>query len=143
MANTFRHVAHTVYDMARTRKFYENVFGFKLVREHPGSSDPKWLADVAKILRMPTPFQINVTFLELDGLVLEFQEYPIHGTAEYQNWVTNQPGLGYISIGVTDIQDVMEKVRKAEGEVLDDTFLGSGVMVKDVDGQVIEVVQDH
>ena len=25
MANTFRHVAHCVYDMARTRKFYEDV----------------------------------------------------------------------------------------------------------------------
>jgi catechol 2,3-dioxygenase-like lactoylglutathione lyase family enzyme len=143
MVNTFRHVMHCVYDMARTRKFYEDVFDFRLVREHPRRNDPDWLAAVAKILRMPEPFEINVTFMELDGSVLEFVEFPIHGTAAYHDWVTNRPGLGYVSIGVTDIDDVKEKVRKAGGEVLDDTLVGSGVMVKDLDGQVIEVVQDH
>lgn len=143
MANTFRHLAHVVHDMARTRKFYEEVFGFKFLYEHPKTKDPKWLADVAKVLRLPTSVQVNITYMALEGLVLELLEYPVHGTAEYQDWVTNKPGLGFISIGVTDIQDTAGKVREAGGQVLDDTFGGKGVMVKDVDGQAIEVVQDH
>ncbi len=52
----------------------------------------------------------------------------------------NEPGLTHISVSVDDIPETCTMVRAYGGEVLDDTDIGSGIFVRDPDGQLIELL---
>lgn len=133
--STFNHVGHCVTDLARARRFYEGLLGFKYDRELEVEGEQP-----ARLLMLRTPLKLRAVYLVRDGLVLELLHYPQPGAAPRRSRVMNEPGLTHISLTVPDVNKVLAEVPKYGGKVLKETHLGVAVMVRDPDGQLIELL---
>ena len=132
----FRLVSHCCKDLQKSRRFYEEVLGFEVSETRETTSDV-----TAKYLRLATPFKVNLVFLRKDGLILELQHFETHGTVAGREWITNQPGLGFVSLKVKDLPGLLAMLPAYGGEVVEETNLGSAVLIKDPDGQVVGLVE--
>jgi lactoylglutathione lyase len=52
----------------------------------------------------------------------------------------NEPGLTHLSVNVTDLRGVVARVPEFGGTVLTDTDVGMAIMIRDPDGQLIELL---
>ena len=131
----FNHVGLCVSDLERSRRFYEDVLGFRhwwelAVPDEAGS----------RLLRLPPPLGARAVYLVLGRFVLELIHYAAAGTRPGGERVMNDPGLTHLSVAVADIGAVLEKVVPNGGTVLEDTDMGGlAVMIRDPDGQLIEL----
>ena len=132
---SFRYAAHTCRDLEKTVAFYQQVLGFGFEERRSSSSK-----DTAKLLRMPWPMELDLTFLVKDGMELELMRYPSHGTQPAQEWITNRPGLGFCHLDVRDLAQVLKEVPRYGGRVIEETNLGRACIVYDPDGQPVELV---
>jgi catechol 2,3-dioxygenase-like lactoylglutathione lyase family enzyme len=131
----FNHVGQCVTDLARSRRFYVEVFGFEVARElHP----PDQGSD--RLLRLPAPLGITACYLRRDDFVLELLHFADAGTVPGDERVMNQPGLTHVSLSVDDLDETLAAVEAHGGEVLTDTNLGMAVFVRDPDGQLVELL---
>jgi catechol 2,3-dioxygenase-like lactoylglutathione lyase family enzyme len=130
----FRHLSHCCKDIRKTRRFYEELLGFKLKEARASEGD-----HVGKLLRMSSPFKVNLVFLEKDGLVLELQDFEFHGSVPQEEFFSNRLGLGFIRLDVKGLPEVLAKVAQYGGAILEDTNSGGSALVKDPDGQVVEL----
>ena len=64
------HLGHVVADLARARRFYEEVLGFELWRELRPDD-----ASSAKLLGLTPPLGSTIVYLRRDGFVLELIHY--------------------------------------------------------------------
>lgn len=133
MANACSHIGLCVTDLARSRRFYEEVFGFRLAFDLSTDGD-----HTPKLLRLEAPLRMDAVYLHLDGLVLELLAFD-RTTAKVDR-VMNEPGLTHLSLFVDDLAPVLENVPKFGGRVREDTNLGVAVFVEDPDGQAIELL---
>ena len=130
------HVGLCVTDIERSRRFYEAVLGFTFQRE---LTIPDELA--ADLLRVPTPVGLRAAYLERDGWVLELIRFDRAGNDPRRERGFTEPGLTHISFTVPDLSDARAAVVDHGGEVLDDTAMfGVAVMVRDPDGQLLELL---
>ena len=132
---TFRYLSHCCIDIQKTRRFYEQLLGFEL----DNARDSNYEA-TAKLLRMSWPFAVNLVFLKRDDFMIELQDFPLHGTVAPREWVSNEPGLVFVSLDVADLPGLTAQVAEYGGELLEDTRVPQAVCVKDPDGQVLELV---
>jgi catechol 2,3-dioxygenase-like lactoylglutathione lyase family enzyme len=133
----FNHLGQCVTDLARSRRFYEELFGFTFVREiHPDDSPSD------RLLRLRPPIGMTACYLQRDGLILELLHFAGEGAAALptRERVMNEPGLTHVSLSVDDIPDTCRRIPEYGGEVLHDTDIGFGVFVRDPDGQLIELL---
>jgi len=131
----FNHVGHVVSDLARARRFYEELLGFTYWWEF---EVPDELA--SPVLRVPAPMQMTAVYLVRDGFVLELMQFAAPGAqAQRQDRVMNEPGLTHISIALEDFEGVIDRVAEYGGEVLLDTKNDMVAFVRDPDGQLIEL----
>lgn len=130
----FNHVGQCVTDLARSRRFYEELLGFTVERELHPPDDPS-----STLLRLPKPLGMTALYLRRDGLVLELLHFA-GGTEPARERVMNEPGLTHISLSVDDVQGVCARVAGYGGEVLTDTDIGFGIFIRDPDGQLIELL---
>ena len=133
MVNAYSHIGLCVTDLARSRRFYEEAFGFRPAFELR-TDDPS----TPKLLRLDPPVMLDAVYLWLDGLLLELLAFD--RTAAGANRVLNEPGLTHVSVFVDDVDDTLDAVRRCGGRVRDDTNVGVAVFVEDPDGQPIEVI---
>jgi len=131
----FNHVGLCVTDLARSRRFYEELLGFELWRE---ITPPE--KESARLLGLREPLGSTICFLRRDGLVLELIHYsdPSHQHVPVRR-AMDEPGLTHISLSC-DIADVRGRVGAYGGEVLDDTDIEVAVFVRDPDGQLLELL---
>ena len=102
----FNHVGHVVTDLARARRFYEELLGFTYWWEFDVPDD---LA--SPVLRVPAPMQMTAVYLVRDGFVLELMQFAAPcAQAERSERVMNEPGLTHISIAVEDFEGVLGRV---------------------------------
>ena len=136
MSSVFNHVGHCVTDLARSRRFYEELLGFEFQREINPSDDPS-----AKLLGLDEPVGMTACYLGRDGFVLELLHYAGEGATPLpaRERAMNEPGLTHISVSC-DIDDVCARIGDYGGKVLDDTNIGFAVMVRDPDGQLVELL---
>jgi len=136
MSVVFNHLGHCVTDLARSRRFYEELLEFTFLREINPPDDPS-----NKLLRLKNPMDITACYLERDGLVLELLHYAGEGSKALpvRERVMNEPGLTHISVSV-DVDDICARIADYGGEVLADTNIGFGCFVRDPDGQLIELL---
>jgi catechol 2,3-dioxygenase-like lactoylglutathione lyase family enzyme len=136
MPVVFNHLGHCVTDLARSRRFYEDLFEFTFLREINPPDDPS-----NKLLRLKNPMGMTALYLERDGLVLELLHFAGEGAKALpvRERVMNEPGLTHISVSC-DIDDVCARIGDFGGEVLEDTSIGFGCFVRDPDGQLIELL---
>ena len=130
------HVGLAVADLARSRQFYEEVFGFAFKSEMTVPD-----AATGKLFALDPPLGVSVVYLQRDGWVLELIAYDNAGVTPRHDRPFNEPGLTHISICVTDVESACAAAAALGGEVLADRgFPGMVAMLRDPDGQLIEVL---
>lgn len=130
------HVGLCVGDLERSRHFYTEVFGFEpaLELQPPDSA-------TSRLLRLDPPLGMTAAYLKLDGLVLELLHFAdATAAADAGERTFDRTGLTHLSLGVADLDEAKAAVVAHGGEVLDDTDLGMAVMVRDPDGQLLELL---
>lgn len=130
----FNHVGQCVTDVARSRRFYVELFEFEEIRELQPPDDPS-----AKLLRLEPPLSMTALYLQRDGFVLELLHFADRPARPYQQRVMNDPGLTHISLSC-DLERVVPRIAELGGEVLSDTDIGFGIFVRDPDGQLLELL---
>ena len=132
----FNHVGHCVTDLDRSRRFYEQALGFTHLRDLAVPDEP-----AARLLRVPTPVGMTAVYLRGDGFVLELLHFDRDGNASQRDRSFTEPGLTHLSFSVDDIAATCDLVEAHGGQVLRDTDMGGrAVMVRDPDGQLIELL---
>jgi len=134
---TFNHVGLCVSDRARSRRFYESVLGFQFWWELDPPDGP-----TAKLVQLPEPLGVHATYLVRDGFVLELMDYSKRQVHTGSERVMDQIGLTHISFSVSDLKGVLEKVEEFGGAVVDGTVTDAMAMIRDPDGQLLELLSD-
>ncbi len=133
----FNHVGLCVRDRARSRRFYEGLFGFEFWWEIDPPDD-----GTDQLLQLPKPLGVHATYLVRDSLVLELIDYArrdVHAGAER---VMDQLGLTHLSLSVSDLGGVLALVDEFGGSVVTQTVSERSAMIRDPDGQLLEVLSD-
>ena len=133
MANAYSHVGLCVTDLDRSRRFYEEAFGFRPAFEFHTDGP-----ETPQLLRLDAPLVLDAVYLWLDGLLLEL--LALDRTAPTSARVMNEPGLTHLSFFVDDVGATLDAVGRCGGQVRADTDIGVAVFVEDPDGQAIEVL---
>ena len=131
----FNHVGLCVTDTARSRRFYEEVLGFTFLYDFKAPDD-----STAALLMMTPPVGLTATYLRLDGLILELLHYDRAGNPPAATRVMNEPGLTHLSVSVADVAGVLARVVEHGGAVAESTRSDFAVMIRDPDGQLIELL---
>lgn len=136
MTFVVNHVGLCVSDAVRSRRFYENVFGFTHRNTLKVEDEP-----AARLLRVSPPVGLTAIYLELGGFVLELLHFDRDGNDQARPRSFTEPGLTHLSFGTADIGATCELVEAHGGQVLEDTGLGTtAVLVRDPDGQILELL---
>jgi catechol 2,3-dioxygenase-like lactoylglutathione lyase family enzyme len=130
----FNHVGICVTDLPRARTFYEEVLRFRYWWELEAPDD-----GTSQLLQIPAPVGLRAVYLVRDGLVLELLHYGDAEPQPFRQRVMNEPGLTHLSFSVGDIPAALEKVPRYGGQVLADTDMTAAIMIRDPDGQLIEL----
>jgi lactoylglutathione lyase len=134
-STAFNHVGHCVTDTARARRFYEEVLGFTFLYDFKAPDEPS-----DRLLQIAPPVGMTATYLRLDGLILELLHYDRAGNPAAATRVMNEPGLTHLSISVEDIPGVLARAVECGGSVIAETNIEMAVMIRDPDGQLIEIL---
>ena len=134
--SAFNHVGQCVTDLARSKRFYCELFGFTLEREiHPPDESS------AQLLSLVAPLGMTAAYLVRDGLVLELLHFAAEGrTQPFRARTIDEPGLTHISLSVDDLDAVCARVPDFGGEVIASSNIGAAVFVRDPDGQLLELL---
>jgi lactoylglutathione lyase len=135
--SVFNHVGLCVADRERSRRFYEGLLGFQFWWELDAPD-----GGTAQLLQLEKPVGLHATYLVRDGLVLELLDYSGRQVHTGSERVMDQVGLTHISLSVSDLSDTLEKVERFGGAVVDGTVSPGSAMVRDPDGQLLELLSD-
>jgi catechol 2,3-dioxygenase-like lactoylglutathione lyase family enzyme len=136
MTPRVNHVGLCVRDLTVARRFYVELFGFRVRNEMTVPDAP-----ASKLLGVPEPVGLHATYLELDGFVLELLHFDRTGNAPLRSRDLTEPGLTHLSFGVADLDAACRRAEDLGGEVLADTNVGGmAVMIRDPDGQLLELL---
>jgi lactoylglutathione lyase len=133
----FNHVGLCVADRARSRRFYEGLLGFEFWWEL-GPPDE----GTDQLLQLDKPIGLHATYLVRDGLVLELLDYSQRDVHAGPDRVMDQVGLTHVSLSVSDLQRVLAMVDGFGGSVVEATVTDQSAMIRDPDGQLIELLSD-
>ncbi|SPM41447.1 Catechol 2,3-dioxygenase or other lactoylglutathione lyase family enzyme [Mycobacterium numidiamassiliense] len=133
----FNHVGLCVADRARSRRFYEGLFGFQFWWEIDPPDE-----GTDRLLQMDSPIGLHATYLLRDGLVLELLDYSKRRPHSGGDRVMDEIGLTHISLSVSDLAAVLDQVVEYGGSVVAETATARSAMVRDPDGQLLELLAD-
>jgi catechol 2,3-dioxygenase-like lactoylglutathione lyase family enzyme len=140
----FNHLGITVADIARSRRFYEELFGFRFWWDF---TVPDELSSV--VLMVPPPVGLTATYLWHPDITLNLMHFGAPGAAEaYRERTLNEPGLTHMAMSIEDHDGLLARTPELGGEVLDHSMgpvseWGKAGYIRDPDGQLIEVVTMH
>jgi catechol 2,3-dioxygenase-like lactoylglutathione lyase family enzyme len=129
------HVGLCVADLAAARRFYEEALGFTFRNE---LRPPDELT--SKLLALDAPAALHAVYLTLGDCTLELLHYE-RDTPGFRARVMDEPGLTHLSLTVDDLEATLERVASCGGRVLDATHVGVAVLVRDPDGQLVELLR--
>jgi lactoylglutathione lyase len=136
MGFVVNHVGLCVTDAERSRRFYEAVLGFDFWHALDVPDDM-----AAKLLDLTPPLGSTAVYLRRDEFVLELIVYADTEVVEpARPRVMNELGLTHLSVAVDDIDATAAKAVEYGGSVLDQTHVGAAVMIRDPDGQLLELL---
>jgi lactoylglutathione lyase len=133
----FNHVGLCVADRERSRRFYEGLLGFEFCWELEPPDD-----GTDQLLQLDKPIGLHATYLVRDGLVLELLDYSQREVRSGPDRVMDQVGLTHLSLSVSGLSDVLALVESFGGAVVEATVSGQSAMIRDPDGQLIELLAD-
>jgi len=85
---------------------------------------------------------VRATYLIRDGLVLELIDYSKRDVHVGPERVMDQVGLTHLSLSVSNLGDVLAMVDGFGGSVVKETVTEQFAMIRDPDGQLIELLPD-
>ena len=133
---TYNHTGQVVTDLERSKRFYQEVFGFKLWYEIQPPDE-----STAKLTGLKPPVGMTASYLTLDGFVLELMHFSAAGAgAPYRARTMNEPGLTHLSISVADVHATAEKAAEYGATIIEDSDLGHALFIRDPDGQLLELL---
>jgi len=133
----FNHIGLCVADRERSRRFYECLLGFTFWRDLELPD-----AGTAKLLQLDGPIGVRATYLVSDGVVLELIDYSKRDVHAGPKRVMDEVGLTHMSLSVSDLAEVLAQVQSFGGSVVDETVTEHFAMIRDPDGQLIELLPD-
>src|SRR6476660_4471120 len=102
---TYNHTGQVVTDLERSKRFYQEVLGFRPWYEITPPDEA-----TAKLNCLEPPLGVTASYLCLDGLVLELMHYSAAGSAApFRPRTMNEPGLTHLSISVDDVRATAAK----------------------------------
>jgi catechol 2,3-dioxygenase-like lactoylglutathione lyase family enzyme len=133
----YNHTGQVVTDLERSKRFYQDVFGFEFWHEIQPPDEA-----TAKLNQLKPPLGITASYLVLDGFVLELMHYSVpEALAPYHQRTMNEPGLTHLSISVPDVRATAAKAAEYGAEILEDTDIGGmALFIRDPDGQLLELL---
>jgi catechol 2,3-dioxygenase-like lactoylglutathione lyase family enzyme len=132
----YNHTGQVVTDLARSKQFYQEVFGFKFWYEIAPPDGP-----TAKLSGLTPPLGVTASYLTLDGFVLELMHYSAPGaTAPFRPRTMNEPGLTHLSISVEDVRATAERAVERGGQIIEESDVGAALFIRDPDGQLLELL---
>jgi lactoylglutathione lyase len=134
----FNHVGLCVADRERSRRFYEGLLGFQFWWEIDPPDDR-----TAQLLQLPEPLGVHATYLVRDGFVLELIDYSKREVHAGPERVMDHVGLTHLSFSVSDLEYVLKQVADFGGTVLGETMTADSAMIRDPDGQLLELLSDE
>ena len=133
---TYNHTGHVVTDLERSKRFYQEVFGFKFWYEISPPDVP-----TAQLTSLTPPLGVTASYLTLEGFVLELMHYAAAGaTAPFRARTMNEPGLTHLSLSVDDVHAAAAQAVEFGGTVIEDSDIGAALFIRDPDGQLIELL---
>jgi lactoylglutathione lyase len=133
---TCNHIGQVVTDLSRSRRFYEDVLGFRFWYELSPPDDP-----TAKLLGLTPPVGLHAVYLVLEEVVLELMQLTAPGaTAAYRSRGMNEPGLTHLSVSVDDVRGTADRAAALGGDVVETSDIGAALFIRDPDGQLIELL---
>lgn len=129
------HLGHCVTDLDRARRFYEELFGFEVVRELKVPDDPS-----DRLLQVDRPLGMTALYLRKDSFVLELLHFDRPGNPPARPRPMNEPGLTHLSFCVPDIHRVASRAAELGGRLIEETDIGPALFIRDPDGQLIELL---
>ena len=135
---TYNHTGQVVSDLARAKRFYQEVFGFQFWYEIQPPDEA-----TSKLNCLAPPLGITASYLVLDGFVLELMHYSAPGaSAPYRRRTMNEPGLTHLSISVDDVRATANKAVEYGAEIIEASDLGMALFIRDPDGQLLELLPE-
>jgi lactoylglutathione lyase len=133
----FNHVGLCVADRERSRRFYEGLLGFQFWWELEIPDE-----GTAQLLQLTGPIGVHATYLVRDGFVLELIDFSKREAQVGPQRVLDQVGLTHMSLSVSDLPGVLAQVETFGGSVIEETRTEFFAMIRDPDGQLIELLPD-
>jgi lactoylglutathione lyase len=133
----FNHIGLCVSDRERSRRFYEGLLGFEFWWELELPDE-----GTEKLLQLERPIGVRATYLIRDGLVLELLDYSKRDVIVGPQRVMDDVGLTHMSLSVSDLGEVLAMVEEFGGTVVKETVTEQFAMIRDPDGQLIELLPD-
>jgi lactoylglutathione lyase len=133
----FNHIGLCVSDRARSRHFYEGLLGFQFWWELEPPDDA-----TSPLLQLETPLGVHATYLVRDSVVLELIDYSAHAVHSGPARAMDHIGLTHLSLSVSDLPAVLATVGEFGGSVLEATVTAQSAMIRDPDGQLLELLAD-
>ena len=135
------HLGQTISDIARSRRFYEGLLGFKFWWDFEA---PDELA--SKVLMVPSPCKLTATYLWRPDLVMNLMHFGVPAAREaYRARRLNEPGLSHLALSVEDVPALLAQVESFGGKVHyesrgAESAWGQAIYIRDPDNQLIEIV---
>jgi lactoylglutathione lyase len=133
----FNHIGLCVADRERSRRFYEGLLGFQFWWELEPPDE-----GTDQLLQLEKPVGLHATYLVRDGLVLELLDYSKRDVRSGPERRMDDLGLTHLSLSVSDLAAVLTMVERFGGSVVDPTVSEQSAMIRDPDGQLIELLAD-
>ena len=135
------HIGIGVTDLERSLRFYRDLLGFTWEHQLDVEGEP-----TDTLLRLRGT-KLHAEYLSRDGVRIELLHFGSPKAPARRDRAMNEPGLTHLSFRVTDLDAVVDGLRKAGERVLDDTIIrfpewqSAACFIVDPDGQLIELVQ--
>jgi catechol 2,3-dioxygenase-like lactoylglutathione lyase family enzyme len=132
----YNHTGLVVTDLARSKEFYQEVFGFEFWYEISPHDEA-----TAKLCCLTPPLGVTASYLTLGDFVLELIHYSAPGaTGPFQPRTMNEPGLTHLSMSVDDIRSTAKRAAECGGNIVEESDVGAAIFIRDPDGQLIELL---
>jgi lactoylglutathione lyase len=104
----------------------------------------RWLSHngTDQLLQLEKPVGLRATYLFRDGLVLELLDYSKRQVHTGPDRVMDEVGVTHLSLSVSDLAAVLMMVDHFGGTVVESTVTEQSAMIRDPDGQLIELLAD-
>ena len=132
---TVTHVGMCVTDLDQAEAFYRGAFGFERLYE---LSPPDGVT--GRLLGVEEPVGLTAVYLGLGNFTLELLHFDRDGNEGRRRRPFTEPGLTHLSLSVHELEPVLDRVRELGGSVVEESHVGVAVLVRDPDGQVVELV---